>query len=226
MSILESCIWLQTSKSQSNDSVNRNWANRWTNTRTCWRRTRSIYRNMDKLGVIRLARSIELNGSWKSTGESWKGAGRNLGQMESYLNKDNCMISQNDYRQRMHDIQVAAEPLLNAPEPMRSACDSLLPLGLALVGLAELFSLLGSDNQEHINSLFDGGEMTGPNIDTRLRCIRDLCGATAYALRVKQQHNTASALDKGGVSDQTPGEAAWFGFIARHTNSCDEHTVA
>ena len=79
-------------------------------------------------------------------------------------------------------IELAGCNLLKKHAPIDSSCRSLWPLGIALVEGASLFSILTSSVQEceGIHHLFDGGEEAGPNLDTRLRCIRDLCSASIY----------------------------------------------
>ena len=62
------------------------------------------------------------------------------------------------------------------------SCSSLMPLALALFETADLIKLLFHVDKTVIRNLFCGDEDTSPNIDTRLRCIRDLCSACVFGL--------------------------------------------
>ena len=68
---------------------------------------------------------------------------------------------------------------------LQSPYRGLLALGAALLEGACLYSALNDPyplDSEKIRPMFDGGESNGPNIDSRLRIIRDLCSASTFAL--------------------------------------------
>jgi hypothetical protein len=136
----------------------------------------------------------------------------------------------NDYSQRAAVraiIESAAYDLIRTYQAFEPSCRSLWPLGLALLEGAALFAVLESTANDHhaIADLFDGGESNGPNLDTRLMCIRNLCGASIYGLR--QRASEGSACDQSGCTEavEAPGEAFWAKLISQYVASNDGPTI-
>jgi hypothetical protein len=125
------------------------------------------------------------------------------------------------------EIHSAGCDLFKNRETVPSACCSLLPLGIGLVEGAALFSVFDASigQEEAVRSLFDGGETRGPNLYTRLKCVRDLFSASSYALREKCLQDAAILSDNNPVAVATPGELQWIALMARHTCARDEECV-
>lgn len=123
--------------------------------------------------------------------------------------------------EKMIAVRAAGMELLKITGVYAPGGVSVHPLGMALIEAADLFRLLSEDTDNRMmGPLFDGGESDGPNIETRLRCIRDYCSAAEYALRIRSEgacdsERCPSVLDAGeGV-----GEETWLKYIAPHINS-------
>ena len=94
-----------------------------------------------------------------------------------------------------------------------------IPIGLALWATSKLYRLLlQNPESQQLTQLFDGGELQGPNLDTRLKYIRDLCGASSYFFK---RHCEETAETSVGPIEavQTPGESAWSALISSYIRS-------
>lgn len=93
---------------------------------------------------------------------------------------------------------------------------SLVPLGFALLHVAALFEVLVDGHGSRIAQLFSGDEDESPNIDTRLRSVRDLCSASSYAARYRSQKAlNASAPGYDSHPSGAPGDQFWYQIIRR-----------
>jgi hypothetical protein len=115
------------------------------------------------------------------------------------------------------EIELAGHKLWIEHASIEAPCRSLWPLGGALVEGAMLYALLQADpsgnHKVSLARLFDGGESEGPNIETRLKCIRDLCSASIFAL---EDRSANLEVQVGDVMEpiETPGVSYWCGLLS------------
>lgn len=115
-------------------------------------------------------------------------------------------------------LQLAAvsNKILKREAVYKEPCLSLVPLALSLKETCDLYSkLLHAPNSMDLQSLFDGGEELTPNIDTRLKCIRDLCSASIYGLKKRSQ----GEADQDVEYSAGPGQEYWIKIIEAYTNT-------
>src|ERR1700687_843574 len=125
------------------------------------------------------------------------------------------------------DIESVGYAVLRSHQVVESPCRTLWPLGLALIESAALFSVLDAlpPAQGQPCTLLDGGESAGPNIDTRLRVIRDLCSASAYALSEMSSEQVPDVEDAPVVVVETPGGLHWVTLLREFLGPSDETCV-
>jgi hypothetical protein len=118
-------------------------------------------------------------------------------------------------------LQTVGKQLLDSELDIEGPLDSLKPLGMVLLEGFNLFSILISGSYEKIHNLFDGGEEKGPNIDTRLKFMRDLISASNRATYTRASL-THEAEDLPGVS--VVG-IDWLESISPHVEQHDESVL-
>ncbi len=88
------------------------------------------------------------------------------------------------------------------------------PIKLALLATAQLYQqFLPHPDLHQVRQLLDGGEPHEPNLNTRLRYIRDLCSASTYFFKMKGRNSSDHSLDPVTMV-QTPGEKVWSAWLA------------
>jgi hypothetical protein len=131
------------------------------------------------------------------------------------------------YGNMISDIQSTGYALFTTSCSPEFLGGSLLPLAIGLIESAALFSLFDPSTKDTgaVRALFDGGETAGPNLDTRLRCIRDLCSASVYSLRVKAFHSNGATPQSCTDDVETPGEHEWVQLISSYACSGDDKAI-
>lgn len=93
---------------------------------------------------------------------------------------------------------------------------TMQPLALALIEALRLFDILSKPKKDNkLRSLFSGEESKGPNLDTALTYIRDLCNASKYGLRLRLKEPTV-AFPSPHIPG--PGEKYWLNKIEGISN--------
>jgi len=72
--------------------------------------------------------------------------------------------------------------LMNTPPIDSPYCESLQPLGLGLLELADVYSFFCPDSDRDIAFLFDGENMRSPDLYTRMICVEKLLKASWHIL--------------------------------------------
>jgi hypothetical protein len=92
-----------------------------------------------------------------------------------------------------------------------------------------LFRALEAGANEKLapNELFDGGESAGPNIDTRLRFLRDLCSSSTFTVRDRASAAAQAHFEEAVSSIESPGETYWIRLVTQLTaiNPADPNVV-
>ena len=129
--------------------------------------------------------------------------------------------------ERLVEVRICGMELLKTTGIYTAGCQSIHPLGMALIEATDLFSLLDERvDMRSVRSLFDGGESEGPNIETRLRCIRDYCNAAQYAARIRAEDAYDSERCPFDVEEyEGVGEEEWLKRISPHANSTGHELV-
>jgi hypothetical protein len=99
-------------------------------------------------------------------------------------------------------------------------------LGLALIAAAELFEIVSSGNDLDLASLFDGGEDRGPNLYTRMKCVRDLCSAAVWPISLRNENSLAGLQAKSTSHCVMPSAELWHRIIARFANTSAPDAVS
>jgi hypothetical protein len=122
----------------------------------------------------------------------------------------------NQVSNKMSKLSTVADRILEEPVVYEKPCFSLVPLALALMETFDLYSNIFDSSDYHvIESFFDANEESMPNIDTRLKCIRDLCSSTVYALQKRAEED----VQHSQVDSQTHlGQNYWVSILKPHTN--------
>lgn len=90
------------------------------------------------------------------------------------------------YLERIREIGL---DLLNTPSIDSPYCESLHPLGLGLLELADVYAFFCPDSGRDLTSLFDGENMRSPDLYTRLICVEKLLKASWHIL-FKKAHES------------------------------------
>lgn len=126
-------------------------------------------------------------------------------------------------QKRLATLDKVSELLLGSQFASRKSFSSLLPLGIALSAGRNLFSILLSNSNEEIHTLFDGGQDKGPNINTHLKFIRDLFSASEYAIDMK------ISLAKAGFKKNFPTVSVvginWLDMINSHIKQTKKNVL-
>jgi hypothetical protein len=114
--------------------------------------------------------------------------------------------------------EVAQNLFLYSHAEERASCYSLVPLSLALMEASQLYSMFCcSSDKSLLSALFDGNETKMPNLDTRLKCIRDLCSASNYGLNKRDENSSGSSiLTKSNKKQSSPGAELWLEIIKKY----------
>src|SRR3989441_11984787 len=130
-----------------------------------------------------------------------------------------------DLKEVASKLRGGASWLLDRETENRDPLSYPYGLGFALFAAADLCGLVGSREELDLALLFDGGEDRGPNLYTRMRCIRDLCSAAFCAANEQGQKS-------GGIFDLEwtihPAKTAmqiWLCIVTAHANDSDPNTV-
>jgi len=147
-------------------------------------------------------------------------------RMVSSLNKVGGYMSFATFRRQIQQLRDPARQLLHGVESEYVSCGSLVPLGLALAEMAQLFEELLVAGPPEVHALFDGGETNGPNLDTRLKYIRDLCSASSYAVRGRIGDAFHAFVAAPDAPVESPGESAWLTILSEQANyGCHDSVV-
>jgi hypothetical protein len=112
----------------------------------------------------------------------------------------------------MSKILTVANEIQEQEVRHEKSCYSLMPLAFALMEAVDLYSFIcDTSNKLRIANLFDANEVTMPNIDTRLRTIRDLCSASNYGLQKRsEEFPDNTPVDSKSLEGIPLGEGFWL----------------
>ena len=99
-------------------------------------------------------------------------------------------------------------------------------LGSALLVAAGLCKLAGSNDRPDMASLFDGGEDSGPNAYTMIKCVRDLCSAALWAASVQEHQSRKCSARKRPLYPRQPLARLWRDIVRKHANQVERETAA
>jgi hypothetical protein len=99
-------------------------------------------------------------------------------------------------------------------------------LGLALIAAAEICDIASSHNNSDLASLFDGGEDRGPNLHTRMRCVRDLCSAAVWPISLRDEQSLGDRHDEPTADSVKPTAEFWRRIIAQFANTSQPGAVS
>jgi hypothetical protein len=118
-------------------------------------------------------------------------------------------------------LRRAAEKWLRKPVTDETVLEQLNALALALLVAAELCEIASSDTGADLMTLFDGGESSGPNIYTRMRCLRDLCSAASWSLHVRENDTLREDNIQSDWGRQRPPVEFWRDVFNRFADNSD-----
>ena len=106
------------------------------------------------------------------------------------------------------------------------ACSTLEPLALSMLETINLYSILfGLVDKKNFTDLFDGNETITPNIDTRLKYIRDLVSASKYVLKKKSEKNPQNEYENSISNDVQMGEFFWYSLLKPYLGTTDTNDL-
>lgn len=119
--------------------------------------------------------------------------------------------------EKLNSIHEIAHEIIKTSKPYESPCYSLMPLSLALLEAEDLFKIFSLCDDLMLKNLFKGDDELSPNIDTRLRCIRDLCSASVYALMKRAEESDSSASILMHNTSKSIDEKTWMEIFKHYT---------
>lgn len=148
--------------------------------------------------------------------------------LEENLSNKPVPFEQLRLTERMKEVRRQALSVLQSAEAhdVTAPCNYLIPLALALLEAAHLFQLFGESKiQLNLDHLFDGGQSHGPNLDTRLKYIRDMCGAAVYGINRHALESVELQYKIEVEETSTPGELAWVKLLREGTSIQESETL-
>lgn len=150
----------------------------------------------------------------------------------SHLSKNESslrIIKRSELNNVMDRTRAAGMKLISAASLEALPCENLYPLGLAMLEAAALYRMFDeSSGYRDLSFLFDGGERNGPNLYSRLCCIRDLCKAAQYGAEKRAYRDEDDKEKKKDIDEKKKlpslGEKALMDLFKPHLGDVDEQT--
>ncbi len=99
-------------------------------------------------------------------------------------------------------------------------------LGFALLAASDICRVVSLGDRLRLAALFDGGEDRGPNLDTRMRCVRDLCSAASFAINLRAQGAGREPEPRWSVAPPKIAKQIWHAIVRQHANAADARSVS